>query len=131
MGRGTGPSAARIPGGSPRWAEKGRCEMYEVDGIVYAGSPREGLTVKAVRVLDTGMLVVTFSSGEERLVDTQEVAGWGPALAPVGEEAVWRGTKVAGGTLTWLDGTIDIAPEYLYAHSYPYETPPWLRHAAP
>ncbi|MEE1158180.1 MAG: DUF2442 domain-containing protein [Atopobiaceae bacterium] len=96
--------------------------MYEVDGIVYASEPQEGMLVTGVR--DTGdyIILVTFSTGETRLVDCTELFEL-PAFACLEDKAAFDTLEVRHGVLTWLDGKVDIAPEGLYARSYEYPVP--------
>lgn len=96
--------------------------MYELNGIVYASESREGMRVTDVR--DTGdfILLVTFSTGETRLVDCTELFSL-PAFAPLADKTAFDTLEVRHGVLTWLDGKVDIAPEGLYARSYEYPVP--------
>ncbi len=95
--------------------------MYEVDGICYAGvpsTPAQELRVVSAAPLQGGMLLVRFSSGEERLFDTTKLEG--PAFAPLRDEEVLASAKVEHGFVSWAEGDIDVAPEYMYEHSVPY-----------
>ena len=96
--------------------------MYEVDGIVYASEPQAGMTVTGVQ--DTGdyIILVTFSTGETRLVDCTELFSL-PAFARLADKDAFGTMEVRQGVLTWLDGEVDIAPEGLYARSYEYPLP--------
>lgn len=96
--------------------------MYTVNGICYAGEP--GIPVEEIRVLDAipltgGMLLVTFSNGEKRLFDA--LAATESVFTPLHDEKIFQTAKVEHGFVSWLDGTIDIAPEYMYEHSLPYD----------
>ena len=93
--------------------------MYEIDGVYYAGRPADEHRVLEAKPLTGGMLLVTFSSGERKLFDTTELQG--SAFAPLKDEKVFRTAKVEHGFVSWADGSIDIAPEYLYENSVPYE----------
>ncbi len=96
--------------------------MYVVNNIAYAGSPMTDLSVDSVRLLDDGMLVVRFSTGEERLFDTTQLKRF-PAFASIDDAEVQRSVKVDHGIVTWADGELDYATEAIYAESYPYEAP--------
>ena len=93
--------------------------MYEKDGIVYGSQPQQGMLVTKVR--DTGdyIILVTFSTGEARLVDCTELFSL-PAFARLADKDAFSTLEVRHGVLTWLDGEVDIAPEGLYARSYEY-----------
>ena len=100
--------------------------MYEIDGICYAGKASAG-EMKVIRAtpLRAGMLLLEFSTGEERLFDTSTLEG--SAFEPLRDEAVFAAPKVEHGFVSWADGQIDVAPEYMYEHSLPYNRQPdWL-----
>lgn len=92
--------------------------MYEKDGICYAGSLVEGIRVVDAKPLRGKMMLVTFSTGEKRILDVTKLKG--QAFAPLADENVFSHPVIFHGVLTWLDGTIDIAPETVYQESYPY-----------
>lgn len=95
--------------------------MYEIGGIVYASEPREDMEVADFRDVGDYILLVTFSTGETRLVDCTELFRM-PAFARIADEAAFRTHEVRDGALVWLGGDVDIAPEGLYARSYEYPT---------
>ena len=92
--------------------------MYIRDGICYASEPSEEIRVKAVKSLQGGMLLLTFATGEQRLFDVNLLSG--SAFAPLRDEKVLQHCTLFHGIPTWMNGEIDIAPETLYADSYPY-----------
>jgi len=96
--------------------------MYEADGIVYAGEPSTDMSVSSVRDVGDFIILVTFSTGETRLVDCTELFDR-PAFAKLRNRAAFETMSIRDGVLTWLDGDVDIAPEGLYARSYEYPTP--------
>ena len=99
--------------------------MYEIDGICYAGNPDGEPRVASAKPLKAGMLLVEFVSGEERLFDTTALEG--SAFEPLRDESVLESVKVEHGFVSWADGEIDVAPEYMYEHSVPYNRQPdWL-----
>ena len=93
--------------------------MYIKDGICYAGELQSNITVKEAKPLRSGMLLVTFSTGEKRLFDTTLLSG--SAFEPLKDEKVFMNPTVFHGVITWNNGEIDIAPEYVYEESYAYE----------
>lgn len=93
--------------------------MYIVNGIVYAGEPTEDIKIKEAKPLPFGMLLLTFSTGEKRLFDTTMLQG--SAFAPLSEEKVFKDVHVSHGFVTWMNGDIDCAPEFMYENSYLYE----------
>lgn len=95
--------------------------MFVKDGICCAGELVPGIEVSGIKVLDDGMMLVEFSTGEVRLFDVTTLLDKGPAFAPLAEERNRRSAKVTHGFVSWLDGEIDIAPETLYSESYKYQ----------
>ena len=88
--------------------------MYELNGIMYADNPMPLLTVKSVRPLADFKLLVCFSTGEEKKIDTSSLLNE-PVFKVLKDISVFNAVYVDYGTVVWNDGTIDIAPEYLYA----------------
>ena len=95
--------------------------MYIINGIAYAGEPAENIRVKAVRVLDYLCLLITFSTGEKRIYDATPLLQY-PVYQPLKEQEIFARAYIEGGTVVWMDGSIDISPETLYQESVPYHT---------
>lgn len=93
--------------------------MYEIDGILYAGEPMEEIKVISAKPLHYGMLLITFNTGEKRLFDTTTLEG--DAFAPLADAKVFYNVVVSHGFVSWQNGEIDCAPEYMYENSYAYE----------
>lgn len=93
--------------------------MYQKNDIVYASEPHREIRVQTAKALPYHMLLLTFTTGEKRLFDASTLEG--SAFAPLAEESVFRSVTVSHGAVTWLNGEIDCAPEYLYENSYIYE----------
>ena len=89
------------------------------NGIAYANTKEQPLTVQSVKPLDDMMLIVTFNSGEKRLYDATQLLAF-PAFQPLKDEQVFKNAKVEYGAVTWNNGEIDIAPETMYENSYEY-----------
>ena len=47
--------------------------MYIVDDVCYAGELAVGIKVKEVKPLENLIMLVTFSTGEKRLLDATEL----------------------------------------------------------
>ena len=92
--------------------------MYIENGIAYAGTPTKEIRVRAVKPLDDMMMILTFSTGEQRLFDATILTG--PVFTPLSDEHIFKNCKVVDGVVTWLDEEIDCAPEYMYTNSYEY-----------
>lgn len=89
--------------------------MYEKNGIAYADNPAPILKVNGVRPLENHRLWVRFSTGESKTVDLNPLIS-SPAFAPLKDQSVFRDVYIDYGIPVWLDGSIDIAPEYLYSN---------------
>ncbi len=92
--------------------------MYIIDDICYAGEATPDIKVKEATVLRGGMLLITFSTGEQRLFDTTLLTG--STFEPLKDEKTLADFTIFHGVMTWMNGEIDIAPETMYADSYPY-----------
>ena len=90
--------------------------MYERNGIVYAGNPLPLLTIKHVRPLADYKLFVRFSTGEEKEIDISALLDE-PVFKPLKDVSVFNSVYIDYGTVVWNNGTIDIAPEYLYQNT--------------
>lgn len=64
-------------------------------------------------------MLVTFSTGETRLLDASELLGF-EAFAPLADRRLFEDFSMEHGAITWAGGEIDIAPEGLYRRSYEY-----------
>ena len=96
--------------------------MFEANGVVYASNPTEEMRITAVSAVGNACLVITFDTGEERLLDTTELLGM-PAFAPLSNASIAEAAFVDHGVLVWLDGKIDLAPQTAYDLSYEYVAP--------
>lgn len=94
--------------------------MYIVDDICYAGEKKEGIKVKEAKAIRGGILLVTFTTGEKRLYDTTLLKG--EAFGPLRDDKIFQNISIFHGVITWNNGEIDIAPETVYADSYPYDS---------
>ena len=94
--------------------------MYVKNGICYAGELEPGITITGAKPLDGGVVLVTFSTGEKRLFDTTEFDC--EVFKPLADPEIFRNPVIAYGTITWDNGSIDIAPETVYLKSYPYDS---------
>lgn len=92
--------------------------MYIIDDVCYAGEATPDIKEKEATVLRGGMLLLTFSTGEQRLFDTTLLTG--AAFEPLKDEKTLADFTIFHGVMTWMNGEIDIAPETMYAESYPY-----------
>lgn len=87
--------------------------MYIVDGIAYAGEPKQPLKVCGVRPLDDFLLWVRFNNGEAKIYDFKPLIDL-PVFKPLADVNVFRNVYIDYNTAVWNNGDIDIAPEELY-----------------
>ena len=90
--------------------------MIERNGWCYAEEEKQQLTITAVENLGSYMLRVHFNDGACRFFDGRKLLV-GEVFAPLSDESVFADYKLDYETLTWLDGKIDVAPEFVYEHS--------------
>lgn len=86
--------------------------------MCYAGEAVSDIKVKEATVLRGSMLLITFSTGEQRLFDATLLTG--SAFEPLKDEKTLADFTIFHGVMTWMNGEVDIAPETMYADSYPY-----------
>lgn len=94
--------------------------MFVVNGIVYASEISDNIQIVDVKPLEDMMMILTFSTGEQRLFDATVLSG--SAFEPLSNPEVFNNYTIVDGIVTWLNKEIDCAPEYMYENSYPYTT---------
>lgn len=79
----------------------------------------EIIDVTGVEVLHERVVRLTFDNGEVRDIDLAPLL-WGPAFAPLADDAVFRQVRVdpEAGTIVWPNGA-DVSANTLYHHSRP------------
>ncbi len=87
--------------------------MYIKNGIAYAGEEAPLLKVVGVRALPDYQLWVRFSTGEAKVFDFKPHLD-APCFVPLKDSQIFRDVYIDYGCPVWLDGDIDISPEYLY-----------------
>lgn len=92
--------------------------MFTLAGIVYASEKPENISILSAKPLDDMMMILTFSTGEQRLFDATVLSG--SAFTPLTDVKVFKDCKVIDGVVTWMNEDIDCAPEYMYQNSYEY-----------
>lgn len=70
--------------------------------------------VTAACPLDGYRLCLTFNDGCQRIFDCQPLIEQYKLFAPLRDKALFDNFNLDGWTVTWLNGSIDIAPEHLY-----------------
>lgn len=75
----------------------------------------EPIEVIDAETLDDMKMILTFSTDERKLFDAKKLTG--PAFEPLKNGRIFENYKIVDGVVTWLDKTIDCAPEWMYSHS--------------
>ena len=90
--------------------------MFVRDGWCFSDNPEQTLTIVSAQNLGDYKLKVAFSDGGERIFDGRSLLV-GDVFAPLADETKFADFVLDGETLTWMNGTIDIAPEFVFEHS--------------
>lgn len=94
--------------------------MYIFNGIVYGDNPIDSLKIVSVKTLNDMIMLITFSNGETRLFDATILNG--KVFEPLKNSDVFNNPTIEYGVVTWCNGEIDCSPEFMYNHSYVYDT---------
>ena len=70
--------------------------------------------VVEAQVLDDYRLLLTFNDGCRRIFDCKPLMEKYQMYAALRDKAVFNSIDLDGWTVSWLNGTVDIAPEHLY-----------------
>ena len=65
------------------------------------------------------VLNLTFNDGSTKTFDFETYIKQNDMFKPLKDKKLFNNFKLDGWTISWLNGTIDIAPEYLYENSIP------------
>lgn len=79
------------------------------------GITAEPIQIVAVEILNDMKMILTFANGEKKLFDAKILTG--PAFKPLKNAKIFENCRIVDGVITWLDETIDCAPEYIYLNS--------------
>ena len=62
--------------------------MFILNGVVYASEKTENITIIDAKPLDDMMMLLTFSTGEQRLFDATVLTG--SAFSPLSDENIFK-----------------------------------------
>ncbi|MBQ6668003.1 MAG: DUF2442 domain-containing protein [Bacteroidales bacterium] len=79
---------------------------------------KEPIHVVAAEAQKNHILQLKFNDGSVKTFDCKPFIRQYPAFAPLQDEKVFHDITLDGWTVTWNNGSIDIAPEYLYEHGH-------------
>ena len=71
--------------------------------------------VTDAHLLNDYRLHLTFNDGSQRIFDCLPLIEKYKFFSPLRDKSVFAHFDLDGWTVSWLNGTIDIAPEHLYA----------------
>ena len=95
--------------------------MFTYNGIVYGGKPEEQIKISSLKILPDKIMILTFSTGEERLFDATLLKGG--VFQQLDNEDIFYNAMIDHGVVTWKNGEIDCSPEFMYDNSYEYVSP--------
>lgn len=73
------------------------------------------LHIKSCQWAGDYKLAVTFNNGTGGIADLADFIEEGLVFAPLKNNEVFKNVELLyGGVTTWLDGSLDLAPEYLF-----------------
>jgi len=93
--------------------------MHISNGFVYGEDPQKEIKIDSMKILPDRIMLLTFSNGETRLFDAEELNG--EVFESLKDTHVFEDAVLDHGVVTWKDGEIDCAPEYMYKKSYEYQ----------
>ena len=94
--------------------------MYIQNDVVYAGDFKPVLKVVSVLPMENYLLRLSFSTGETKIFDCKPLLQKGVFCA-LSEISVFNSVYLEHGAPAWRNGSIDIAPEWLYEDGITYE----------
>ena len=74
----------------------------------------ELIWINSAKYLGDYRLLLSFSNGAERVVDVKDFIATHPLFSPLRDKQLFSRFQLDGWTVSWQNGTLDIAPEYLY-----------------
>ena len=70
--------------------------------------------INSAKYLGDYRLELSFSNGEVRVFDAKEFIASHPLFASLQDKQLFSQFRLDGWTVSWQNGRLDIAPEYLY-----------------
>lgn len=70
--------------------------------------------ITSAKYLDGYCLQLTFNNGEVKIFDGKDIVVNNPLFHPLQVIAVFKDFVLDGWTVSWQNGKLDLAPEYLY-----------------
>lgn len=73
--------------------------------------------ITSAEYLDGYCLQLTFNNGEVKIFDGKDIVTNNPLFHPLQAIAVFKDFMLDGWTVSWQNGKLDLAPEFLYENS--------------
>lgn len=70
--------------------------------------------INSAKYLGDYRLSLSFSNGETRIFDAKDFIQTHPLFSVLKDKNAFSRFELDGWTVSWQNGTLDIAPEYLY-----------------
>ena len=70
--------------------------------------------IKSAKYIGNYRLELLFSTGEQRIFDARNFIASHPLFTVLQDEQLFSNFQLDGWTVSWQNGRLDIAPEYLY-----------------
>jgi len=86
------------------------------NGMCHADSLAPVLKILHVENRGGYKLDVVFNNGDHRIFDGRRLLS-GEVFAPLADEKTFNDFRLDYETITWLNGEIDVAPEFVYENS--------------
>ena len=94
--------------------------MFVKDGVAYASTFQNEIKVTNVKIVGELSLLITFSSGEEKIFDMLYLIQY-PVYQKLKDIEYFNTVRIENRILVWGEGELDIAPSEVYNNSYEYE----------
>ncbi len=74
------------------------------------------LKITKAKALPNYCVLVTFNTGESKVFNMSKMLHY-PVYQKLKDETIFKALIIRHGVVTWDDGNVDIAPEYMYVHN--------------
>ena len=73
--------------------------------------------ITSAKYLDGYRLQLTFNNGEVKIFDGKDIVANNPLFRSLQTITTYKDFALDGWTVSWQDGKLDLAPEFLYENS--------------
>lgn len=86
------------------------------NGKYYPDRPQAMLKIVKAESCGDYLLRILFNNNETRIFDGRQLLK-GEVFAPLSDKSIFQDFSIDFETLTWLNGELDVAPEFVYENS--------------